>query len=85
MHRILNAYHSPGACLHVLACNKVRGSYYHKTCRTICDRDQNEIKQSRGCLGLNQAIKRLFRIKSSDQGVFQIADKAAQSSVFKAK
>ena len=40
---------------------KARGSHYHKTCRTIRDQDQNEIKQSRGCLGLNKAIKERFK------------------------
>ena len=38
-----------------------RGSHSHRTCRTICDRDQNEIKRSRGYLDQNQAIKEGFK------------------------
>ena len=38
-----------------------RGSHYHKTCRTIRDRDQNGIKRSRSYLELNQAIKECFK------------------------
>ena len=34
-----------------------RGSHTHRARRTICDRDQNEIKRSTSEFVLNQAIK----------------------------
>ena len=43
-----------------------------QSCGTICDRDQNEIKRSRGYL-----------VKSSDQGGFQIANQEAYRSDLK--
>ena len=47
--------------LHRLNGQFTRDSHYHKTSRTIRDRDQNEIKQSRSYLGLNQVIKECFK------------------------
>ena len=38
-----------------------RGSHSHRSYRTICDRDQNEIKRSRGYLDQNKAIKERFK------------------------
>ena len=37
-----------------------RGSYYHKSCTTICVRDQNEIKRSRLPFVVNQTIKKVL-------------------------
>ena len=47
-----------------------RGNHSHSACRTICDRDQNEIKGSTR-----------FCTKSSNQGMFQIGDQAAHRRV----
>ena len=41
--------------------SKAGGSHSHRTCRAICDRDQNEIKRSRGYLDKNQVIKECFK------------------------
>ena len=37
-----------------------RGSHYHKSCRTICDQDQNGIKQLRFPFVVNQTIKKVL-------------------------
>ena len=47
-----------------------RGNHSHRACRTICDRDQNEINGSTR-----------FYTKSSNQGTFQIGDQAAHRRV----
>ena len=39
-----------------------RGSHYHKFCITICDRDQNGIKQSRLPFEMNQTIKKVLNL-----------------------
>ena len=38
-----------------------RGGHSHRACRTICNRDQNEIKGSTSHFTLNQAIKEHFK------------------------
>ena len=38
-----------------------RGSHCHKTCRTICNCDQNNIKGSRHKFEVNQVIKRHYK------------------------
>ena len=40
--------------------HEARSSHYHKSCRTICDWDQNGIKQSRCPSVVNQTIKKVF-------------------------
>ena len=37
-----------------------RGSHYHKSSRTICDRDQNEIKWSKRPFVVSQALKKVL-------------------------
>ena len=47
--------------------NRSRGSHLHRLCRTICDRDQDQIKRSRMELTCNQEIKTIIRRWSKNQ------------------
>ena len=56
------SFHISSWGFHILwKCVLSRDRHSHKACRTICNRDQNEIKQSTCHFVLNQAIKGRFK------------------------
>ena len=54
-------YRRVRVCVHGKSYISTRGSHSHRACRTICNRDQNEIKGSTRHFVLNQAIKERFK------------------------